>query len=792
MFPFTTQGGANSTGYQISRSLRFRANNTAYLGRTFAALPTTRTKLYYHGWVKRGTLGVYQIFLTCYDGSSATASSIGFNGSDQLSVSFGGASAFNVDTSAVYRDTGAWYCIDVAIDTTQATAANRVLVWVNGVAVTSFAATNYPALNATHQFLYNNANNTIGALYNHTGPSDFYTADTFVIDGSTMTPSVFGQSDPTTGVWSPITPTGLTYGTNGFHLDFSDNSTTTNVALDRSGNGNNWTPSGISVTAGVTNDSLTDSPTSFGADSGSTTDNARGNYGTLSPLDKGGVPVLSEANTKLGTGTTGWNSARSTLWVPSAGHWFFEATVVNATNGVIVGVSGATNCATYPGFSSTDTTAVGYAQTAQKYTSGGGAAYGSTYATGDVIGCEINAGSVFFYKNGVIQNGGTAALTGVTGDIAPHLAAFNNGADTLVLNCGQRGFAYAPPSGAKALCTQNLSAPAIVKPNQYMDISLYAGDATTPRSLSNAGFQPDLVWIKTRSAVRAHTLFDSVRTFAALKEWSSDQTYAEGGASTNLYGYVSSALSNGFQVTSGSSGADYVNKSGDTYTAWQWKKGATPGFDIQIYTGTGANRTVSHSLGVAPTFMLVKARTGVTQPGIVWHSSLPAANYLNIQGSGATAADTTVWNSTAPTSAVFSVGTNTATNSASGTYVTYLFTDVPGFSKFGSYAGNGSADGPFVYCGFRPKFVLVKEYTGTNAAASPWAINDTLRDPANVGANYLAPNLNNAEGSAVAVDLLSNGFKLRTTLQTWNESGGSAAYVFAAFAENPFKYARAR
>jgi hypothetical protein len=224
-----------------------------------------------------------------------------------------------------------------------------------------------------------------------------------------------------------------------------------------------------------------------------------------------------------------------------------------------------------------------------------------------------------------------------------------------------------------------------------------------------------------------------------------------------------------------------VNGNVSTYVGWQWKEGPTQGFDIVAYTGTGANRTVAHSLGVAPRMMIVKRRnTG--SDWVAWHSAISAANYLSLNLTSASTAGATIWNSTAPTSSVFSVGTSVATNGSSDTYVAYLFSEVSQFSKAFSFTGNGSTDGVFVFTGFLPRLILLKRTDTTGN----WYLWDTARNTYNVLGEELYPNLSNAAASATGLDVLSNGFKMRNSTAGFNASGGT--YIGFAWAANPFKY----
>jgi len=265
----------------------------------------------------------------------------------------------------------------------------------------------------------------------------------------------------------------------------------------------------------------------------------------------------------------------------------------------------------------------------------------------------------------------------------------------------------------------------------------------------------------------------------------SNATNAEFDYGTTTSGELYQFTSDGFNL--GSYGN--FNANGVTYVGWQWKEGATQGFDIVTYTGTGAARTVAHSLGVAPSMMIVRNRSNGTVNWRVYHKSIGAANFLSLNLTNASAAASSVWNNTEPTSSVFSVANDGGSNGSGENMVAYLFSEVAGFSRFGSYTGNGSADGPFVFCGFRPRYILIKQ---TSVAGNSWVIFDTAINPENDGAqtNLWANNSNAENANDYGFDILSNGFKIRATSSNLN--GSTNVYIFAAFAENPFKNALAR
>jgi hypothetical protein len=264
------------------------------------------------------------------------------------------------------------------------------------------------------------------------------------------------------------------------------------------------------------------------------------------------------------------------------------------------------------------------------------------------------------------------------------------------------------------------------------------------------------------------------------KYLSSNTTTAETTNANTLTAFIDNGFSLGTDTT-------LVNASANSYVAWQWKESVTAGLDVVSYAGTGANTTIAHNLGVAPAMVIVKrSQTGATSNWQVRHTSITAANSIQLNSANPAAAAATVWNSTAPTSSVFSVGTSTDVNASGITYIAYCFAEIAGFSKFGTYTGNGSVDGPFVSCGFRPRFVMYKSTSET----AGWVILDTSRNTNNVANKYLSPNDSDFEGEINLIDVLSNGFKFRT-LSTGNNASG-VTYIFAAFAEVPSKYALAR
>jgi len=332
----------------------------------------------------------------------------------------------------------------------------------------------------------------------------------------------------------------------------------------------------------------------------------------------------------------------------------------------------------------------------------------------------------------------------------------------------------------------------INKGSSYFNTVLYTGNGAA-RSITGVGFQPDWVWTKFRSASNSHYIFDAVR--GTNKVIFSDGTYTEATISDGLNSFNSDGFTLGANVN--------VNQSGTTFASWNWlganttvsntsgtisstvSANTTSGFSIVGYTGTGANATVGHGLGVAPDMIICKSRSQA-QNWAVYHSSLGNTKAAFLDGTSV-GTSASYWNNTSPTSTVFTVGNSGDVNYNAGTQISYCFSSVKGFSKFGSYVGNSSTDGTFVYLGFKPSFVIIKNTTNANN----WIMLDNKRGPYNLQSTTLYPNTSDAETSTTTnfgMDFLSNGMKMRTsggyTTNSNNASGNT--YIYMAFAENPF------
>ena len=931
--------GAADTTYTVNRSLRFNnADSEELINSSLGTSPTSRRKHTISFWFKRVDRYSSGMIMHGYSGSGASQSGAairytgaGWYDADQLIIenAVNNSNVWALKPTMKFRDFSAWYHLVVAIDTTQGTASDRVKVYVNGVQVTAFDTATYPSQDYDNLWLYNTAR--VGAWDN--GGSYYagyngYLAEYHAIDGQQLTPSSFAETDSTTGEYKPIKYTG-SYGNNGHYLNFSDNSGTsaTTLGKDSSGNSKNFTPNNF-----ATNDAVKDSPTN--------------NFCTFNPLSNYDELTLAEGNLKA-TSSSSWKQTRGTMGV-SSGKWYFEirCNSIAATEGWIAGIHEvfARDTDGYYWYNNSYTAAgFGYAYGVQDNnqkrgnTSSMDGSFSSDVTAGKVVGIRMNLddNEILISVDGADKGKMYDIQSGIT--YAPAVNIYSSSSATL--NCGQDStfhgqessggntdsggigdFAYAVPSGYKALCSANLPEPAIAQPNKYFDTVLYSGTGSS-QNITGLEFQPDWVWIKKRSNSENHELQDAVR--GATKRLTSSANDAE----STVSGSISAFNSNGFTVVD----AGTTNESGETYVAWNWNAGDTDGktytvkvvsdsgnkyrfddfgtsavtldlaeggtyifdqsdssnsghplrfsttsdgthgsgseyttgvttsgtpgssgakttivvaasaptlyyyctqhsgmggqantnstlgssnFDgatqavvkasptagisIVSYTGTGdTSETYGHGLGVKPDCIIVKCRNTAGQDWVMYHKDLnggssPAERVLKLNSTAAEADLGDVWYDTEPTSSVFTVGDEYMVNGSSSlNYVAYCFSGVASFSKFGSYTGNGSDDGTFVFTGFSVAWLMVKRSDGSS---TNWTILDNKRDTSNVAETRLFANDSSGDsvssGGVGSVDFLSNGFKARDSHVDGN--GSSANYIYLAFAEAPFRNARAR
>jgi len=550
-------------------------------------------------------------------------------------------------------------------------------------------------------------------------------------------------------------------------------------------------------------DSLIDTPTNYTASSG----NNGGNYATLNPLLTQSA-YLSNGNLELDSAGWGHIDAYATIGLTSS-KWYWEVTF-----------TGDTNAEPYMGISSVPPEGAAIGQVSGSYgrskatktyiggtvnNSGGNISIG----TGDTIGfaLDLDNGTLQVYVNGTAESSQLASSLDLTKTWFPAGSIYGPNCQ-LKFNFGQRPFSISSvPTGHKSLCTQNLDDPLIDDGSTAFD-AVKIDNASTTGSITGLSFAPDFAWFKSRGDAGNHFLLDFIRDDGILRvnlandevtgtdyiDWNSDGVGYKNGL-------VDSGSSNIVWLWDAGTTTDTNNTAG-SITPTGVRANPSAGFSIVSYTGDGnASATIGHGLNAAPEMIMVKNRD-VADDGSVYHVGTDATNPQNYflklfatsaTGSAARSDAGAMWNDTAPTSSVFSVGTEDNVNASGENYIAYCFAPVAGYSAFGSYEGNGSTDGPFAYTGFRPKWILLKRSDG---GAENWVVYDTARNTQNVMGEQLYPNLSSAKADAgtnpsyAILDSVSNGFKIRGSHTSFNLSGGT--FIYAAFAENPFKYARAR
>jgi len=799
-----TMAGAAAAGggYTIDQSIRFNDNDSANLSATLATGDGGGNKFTFSCWVKRANLGVDYMTLLSAD-ATTDPYFFAFNSSDQLRFTRASGGSPTVTTTAAYRDVSSWYHVVLTVDTAEA-AADRWKIYVNGTRQTTSVGGTPGTVTINTNVLHTIGRYAAGA----SNYFDGYLAEVYFIDNQALDPSSFGETNSTTGQWVPIKYAG-SYGTNGFYITGADSA---DLGADESGNGNNFTSSGLTSA-----DQVLDSPTD--------------NQSTYNPI--AGVtissPEYSEGNTRVvNSSETGADNYRGTIGV-SSGKWYVEflITDVGAGENATVGVVDTETPVQNP--LGAGNTPIGFSANSyailpdgRKINNNSASAYGSSYTNGDVMGIalDMDNGAIWFSKNGTWQASATqseieagtttnAAFTGVTG--TKHFASgFSAGVarSADVTMRPEEDWTGTCPSGFSALSTSNLPAPTIADPTAHFNTLLYTGNATT-RSISGVGFQPDFVWLKGRSTVSVHGVWDAVR--GASKYLVTNSNAAETTDTTNG---LQAFETDGFEI--GPVGTWNTNTA--TYVAWNWKANGTgssntdgsitstvsanmtAGFSVLTFTGNGTQgATVGHGLGVAPKMVIVKARTtaGPDYGWFVYHAAVASdaeTDHLILDTTAAVVDDHNSWDDTAPTSSVFSIGGPGGGgagnfNITGDTLVAYCFAEVEGFSKFGSYVGTNGGF-PFIYTGFRPAFVIVKSLS----AGRSWVIMDNKRGATyNPVGEYLRPNDTSATGTTISFDFVSNGLKIRAPADTFYDIDASGqTFIYAAFAETPFKTALAR
>jgi hypothetical protein len=773
-------------GYTIDQSIRFdnvdgiNAGGAQMYRLALTGTPTNDKKATISAWVKRATLGYNQTIAYSGDPNGSTIEALRFNTNDTILFSQA-SSVYTLTTTQVFRDVGAWYHIVAEIDTANGTAADRANLYVNGEKVTSFSTATYPSLNYVTNWTASSASiahtwgtNGIPAA----GPSSQlfagYMAEMYVLDGEKAGPTAFGEFNDS-GVWIPKAYSGA-FGNNGYYMTGGNASA---LGEDVSGNNLDFTTVALATT-----DQMLDTPTD--------------NFWTLTPLDSSGTLANGNLQNK-GGGSTNTHAPA----FPTTGKWYVEIDC----NDINTGTAGAHFfgiCDASVNFnqSFTDHAAIsaGQQRGGQLKKNNSNTTTGTAVNDGDIIALAFDADNLTLdlYVNNS-QSG--SQITGLT-DVQYKLWIQDGASVTdMQVNFGQTGgFTYTPPTGFNALSTANLDDPTIADPTAYFQTLAYASTGTITAFVQdgNSQFEPGLVWEKSRTGANNHLWFDQVR--GATKFIRSDTTNTENTVADTL----TSFNSNGF--TAGADSVNWgINYPGRNNVAWMWKaNGAgssntdgtisstvsadtTSGFSIVTYVGNSTSgATVGHGLGAVPKMMILKDRD-VAENWVIYNETIGPTKFLYFTTDAAFTASNR-WNDTAPTSSVFTLGNETQVNATGRDYVVYCFAEIPGYSSIGSYTGTGSTDGPFVYTGFKPAFVMFK--VSTNAPTG-WAIIDNKRsNPFNPTDGLLQPDQSGVEGTTDKWDILSNGFKVRTTWPAVNGNGYTVTYM--AFAETPFKTATAR
>ena len=569
------------------------------------------------------------------------------------------------------------------------------------------------------------------------------------------------------------------------------------VGQDYSGNNNNLTPKNFSL-GGV----VKDTPTN--------------NFPTINPLAGYSANFVSASNGNLDFSMANNHWAISTFPIPASGKWYAECVFTDVQSGDVSVIN--------PDMINDDSNSFDGRWNGISLKQSGAIRVDNSevqssltaISNGAIVGVKIDrdAGTVAFTINGS-ANGTAVNISSMTDSSvlvvtnrrnsssgSNPIGSQNYGQDSSFSNTklpqgykddfGRGDFYYSVPSGYQALCSANLppNVPSIIRPQRFFETVTYTGNGGTSQDISSLEFQPDLIWFKGRNHGGQNVWIDSVR--GTNKNIKSDSNAAEGTTTA----FLSSFNPNGFTV--GQSGT--TNGSSETNVAWCWKAGGAAvsnsdgtittsisanqesGFSIVTYTGTGSAATIGHGLGKTPKLIIVKLRSGsqdwFVNNGMIFNEY--GKYYKLSSSSGSDASDTNVFPNTAPTSTVFSVGTDSAVNSSSSTYVAYVWSEIPGFSQFGYWTGNGSTDGPYIHTGFTPRMIIYRKKSDEN-----WHILDTKRDSANPNTLGLDPNLSNAEAddSNLSIDFLSDGFKVRSSHSTANTS--DTQYFYYTWAEQP-------
>ena len=792
-------GDVVSTGFyshNIGASLRFDDASTDHLKRTEVA--GNRDIFSFSTWIKRSNIGSAQFFMESREDDSNRIG-IRFDSDNKIEVlcNISGSAVVQKITTQVFRDIANWYNIVLVGDTTESSQADRIKLYVNGSQVTSFA-TNTNSLGSGTDLPINKDSSvlTVGAAVDGAQELDGYMADVNFIDGTALTPASFGETK--SGVWIPKDTSGLTFGNNGFRLEFGDS---TAIGDDTSGEGHDYTVVNLSA-----HDVMVDSPTN--------------NFCTINKLDVFNSSITTTQG-NLTLDDLGATTAKGTFEIPETGKYYFEVHIISQSgaigDNVRIGIAEV-----HEDNSFSHTNDCRYVSNGTKIVNGSNSSYGATIAVGDTVGVAINAddNEVTFFKNGASQ-GAIAYTINRSVIYVPFISngsgsktfdiGFNFGADstfagteTAATNTDETGtgvFNQAVPSGFSALCSVGLPDVEIIDGSEYFNTVLYEGDGSV-QAITGVGFQPDWVWIKNRDATDGHNWTDSVR--GVTKQLDSNSKNDEATNADGLTAFGTDGFTVGDDVR--------YNTNNESYASWNWlaptavsgntsgsgtaktysgRVSTESGFSIINYVGNGTSgHTIPHELGVIPKMIIFKNRDANSTDWRIYHRTVGAGNSILLDTTAALFSSGN-FASTFPTSSVFTVGTGGNINDSDSNYIAYCFAPVDGFSRFGFYKGNSANDGTYVHTGFRPAFVMQKVSSG---GTGDWLMYDNKRDVHNEITQILRPSDNAVESTGAELDFLSNGFKLRgaSTSSANQHNTTSDVYIYMAFAEMPFKFANAR
>jgi len=801
--PFKMNNSTSSYAGSFNGSSQYLSSSTALFNYTTANASTQTATIEAMVYLNSYQTPSQVYYSPCIAGKGDVYMNLGVNGSGNLIFYHYDGTARTITGSSVIP-LNTWTYVAVTISGGTAT------IYVNGTSVGSGTWYGIQAAGQSSTSYFGRPATSGSALYLNGYISNLRVSS---IARTISTPATSYSNDANTNFLTLQSATVVDNSTNAYAITNTGTVTTsvsypfytTSVSADYSGNANNWTSNNINVaSSGTTYDAMIDSPTLTSA--------TVANYCVFSPLWTGS-PTLSNGNLQITSATTSQTAIGS--MAANSGKFYFEYQYTSspATNGGggVWDINSAFSAGGVPD-SGTGARYVPTSGNIVKFINGSATTVGTyaTYTSGDIIGVgfDCDAGTVSFYKNNTLQVTITDSNF-ISKFFAPCMYVYTG---NVAANFGQRPFSYTPPTGFVRLNTFNLPDSTIKKGNTNFDVLTYTGNGATSRSFTGLSFQPDLIWNKDRTTAYSHRIVDSVR--GVRKELYSNTTDQELDQ-WSTYGSVNSFDTNGYTITTGGTAGNFIaNLNGDAQVAWIWKASgstssntsgtitstvsvnATAGFSVVTWAGSGAAGTVGHGLGVTPAMIITKNRTSGSTEWVTWHKSLSGATntdgaYIYLNSTGAASTTSIFYNGSQISSSVFGLrGNNINVNASSNNYVAYCWAEIAGFSKFGSYTGNGSIDGPFVYLGFRPKFIIFKRADGVGG----WLIDDSMRDTFNYVDLELLAHSSDAEaasGSDFSFDYLSNGFKVRR-LSSSSLNVNAATIIYMAFAENPFKNSNAR